>query len=103
MKCPYEHAVYTRKEGAELLLVGVYVDDLIMTGTSVSVIVKFKGELIREFDMTDLGKLSYYLGLEVEQEKGCIEIKQRAYAKKVLQRAGLRECNAVKFPMELKL
>ena len=78
-------------------------DDLIITGTSVSVIVKFKGEMSREFDMTDLGKLSYYLGLEVEQQKGCIKIKQTAYAKKVLQRAGLSECNAVKFPMELKL
>ncbi|XP_074352342.1 uncharacterized protein LOC141691505 [Apium graveolens] len=67
IKCPYEHAVYTRKDWTELLLVGVYVDDLIITGTSVSVIVKFKGEMSREFDMTDLGKLSYYLGLEVAQ------------------------------------
>ncbi|XP_074342764.1 secreted RxLR effector protein 161-like [Apium graveolens] len=53
--------------------------------------------------MTNLSKLSYYLGLEVEQQNGCIEIKQMAYAKKVLQKAGLSECNAAKFPMELKL
>lgn len=102
-KCPYEHAVYIRKEGSETLLVGVYVDDLIITGSNLSHIVKFKGEMSSEFDMTDLGKLSYYLGLEVEQGRGYIEIKQTTYAKKVLQRAGMSECRAVKYPMEANL
>ena len=70
LKCPYEHAVFTRKDGNDSLIVGVYVDDLLITATTASVIVKFMGEMSREFDMTDLGKLSYYLGLEVEQTKG---------------------------------
>ncbi|XP_074352885.1 uncharacterized protein LOC141692040 [Apium graveolens] len=103
IKCPYEHVVYTRKAANDFLIVGVYVDDLIITGTTISAIVKFKGEMRHEFDMTDLGKLSYYLGLEVEQASGCIQIKQMTYAKKVLQKAGLSECNSVKYLMELKL
>lgn len=41
-KCPYEHAVYTKREGEEALIVGVYVDDLLITGTNISVIDKFK-------------------------------------------------------------
>lgn len=61
VKCPFEHAVYTKKEGEHSLIVGVYVDDLLVTGSSMSYIAKFKGEMSREFDMSDLGKLSYYL------------------------------------------
>lgn len=84
-------------------IIGVYVDDLIITGTSVSVIVKFKEEMSKEFDMTDLGNLSYYLGLEVEQAEGFIEIMQTSHEKKVLQRAGLIDCKPVKYPMESKM
>lgn len=64
-----------KKEGDESLIIGIYVDDLIITGTSVSNIVKFKMQMSKEFEMSDLGKLSYYLGIEVDQEKGCIELK----------------------------
>ncbi|KAL8117722.1 hypothetical protein AgCh_015555 [Apium graveolens] len=103
VKCPFEHAVYTRKDGDNSLIVGIYVDNLLVTGTSLSDIVKFKGEMGREFDMSDLGKLSYYLGLEVTQGNGFIELRQTNYAKKMLEKAGMAECNAVKFPMEHKL
>ncbi|WCJ34767.1 Retrovirus-related Pol polyprotein from transposon TNT 1-94 [Euphorbia peplus] len=103
IKCPFEHAVYTRRDGDESLIIGVYVDDLLITGTSVSAIIKFKEQMSKEFDMSDLGKLSYYLGLEVDQGKGYIELKQAAYAKKLLEKAGMSDCNPVKYPMDHKL
>ncbi|XP_074351878.1 uncharacterized protein LOC141691029 [Apium graveolens] len=103
VKCPFEHAVYTKREGEESLLIGVYVDDLIITGTSVSNIAKFKLQMSKVFEMSDLGKLSYYLSIEVEQGNGFIELKQMTYAKKVLDNAGMSDCNAVKFPMEPKI
>lgn len=100
VKCPLEHAVYTRREGEESVIIGVYVDDLIITETNVENIVKFKDQMSKEFEMSDLGKLSYYLGIEVNQREGCIELKQTAYAKKVLEKAGMLDCKPVKFPME---
>lgn len=102
-KYPFEHAVYIKHEGGESLIVGVYVDDLLVTGTSVSNIVKFKEQMSREFDMSDLGKLSYYIGIEVYQGRGFVELKQTAYAKKLLEKHGMGECNPVKYPMELKI
>jgi hypothetical protein len=60
---PLEHAVYRRSQGTELLLVGVYVDDLIITGSSKKIIDAFKEEMMRSFRMSDLGLLSYYLGI----------------------------------------
>lgn len=75
VKCPFQHAVYLKHTSIEVLIIGVYVDDLIITGTKLSTIVKLKGEMSKEFDMSDLGKLTYYLGLEVNQGRGFIEIR----------------------------
>ena len=51
--------------------------------------------------MSDLGLLTYYLGLEVHQRPGVITVCQAAYATKLLERAGMSDCNAVRVPMEL--
>lgn len=102
-KCPYEHAVYVRREGNESLIVGVYVDDLLITGTCVSNIDRIKKQISKEFDMTNMGKLSYYLGIEVKQEADYIELRQTAYAKKLLEKVGMRDCNPVKYPMEPRI
>lgn len=48
---------------------------------------EFKQQMSDQFEMNNLGKLSYYLGIEVKQQDGCIELKQTGYAKKVLERA----------------
>lgn len=95
--------MYIKRQGTESLLVGVYVDDLIVTGTKLLNIVKFKGEMKSEFDMSELGLLLYYLGLEVAQGHGVVKICQASYAKKVLERAGMIDCSTVKYPMEYKL
>jgi hypothetical protein len=80
VKCPSEHTVYTRNKGGDRLLLGVYVDDLIVTGTFAVAIGKFKVEMKTLFKMSDLGLLSYYLGIEVVQRPGCIKLGQAAYA-----------------------
>ncbi|XP_074364278.1 uncharacterized protein LOC141705105 [Apium graveolens] len=72
-------------------------------GTSLSHITKFKGEMSREFDMSNMGKLSYYLGLEVTQDTDFIELRQSTYARKVLKKAGMAKYKAVKYPMEYKI
>lgn len=102
VKRPYEHAMYTKREGNESLIVGVYVDDLLVTGTNVGNIIDFKIQMRNEFDTSDLGKLVYKLRIEVEQKKGCIELKQTAYAK-MLEKAGLQDCNERKYPMDQKI
>lgn len=103
MRCPYEHAVYTKRVDEESLIVGVYVDDLLVTGTNVSLITSFKKQMSGKFDMSDMGKLSYYLGIEVKQGDDYIQLKQSGYARKVIERAGMVGCNPTKFPMDPKL
>ncbi|KAG6524466.1 hypothetical protein ZIOFF_014375 [Zingiber officinale] len=100
--CNQEHAVYTRGKREASILVGVYVDDLIVTGRSTEGINKFKQQMMTEFEMSDLGLLSYYLGIEVEQQKSRILLRQSAYAKKILSQFQMADCNATKQPMEPK-
>lgn len=94
--------MYTRQEKEDVLIIGVYVDDILVTGSCVSSIEAFKKQMSNFFEMSDLGKLAYYLGIEVEQGDGFIELKQTGYAKKLLKQAGLEDCNPTKFPMDPK-
>ena len=103
MKCLQEQAVYTRNNETETLIVDMYVDDLIVTSTSVEGVKEFKQQMMEEFEMIDLGLLMYYLGIEVDQRKDCIMLKQSAYAKKLLQQFKMTKCNPIKYPKEEKL
>lgn len=94
--------MYTKKVGEESLVVAVYVDDLLVTGSNLSMINDFKKQMSEHFEMSDFGKLSYYLGIEVIQRRGCIELKQSGYARKILEKAGMGDCNPTKFPMDPK-
>ena len=98
-----EHAVYTRGTGNARLIVGVYVDDLIITGAHSETIQSFKGEMHSLFRMSDLGLLSYYLGIEVHQGNDGITINQSTDAQKLLKMGGLAGCNSACVPMEPRL
>jgi hypothetical protein len=82
-KCATEHAVYGRGTSSSRLLVGVYVDDLIITGSDRQEIARFKQEMQELFAMSDLGLLSFYLGIEVRQSGDGISINQSAYPQKL--------------------
>ncbi|GJW35711.1 uncharacterized mitochondrial protein-like protein [Tanacetum coccineum] len=78
-------------------------DELFMTGTSLDLINEFKRRMASQFEMLDLGKLTYYLGIEVSQGNDCVEIKQERYAMKILKEAGIKDCNVTLYPMEKDL
>jgi hypothetical protein len=67
-KCANEHGVYVRAATlSKLLIVCLYVDDLLVTGSNEEEITSFKHSMMAEFEMTDLGKLSHFLGIEFNQ------------------------------------
>jgi hypothetical protein len=100
---PHKAAIYRRGNGGNVLLVGVYVDDLVITGTKDAEVVAFKEEMKATFQMSDLGPLSFYLGIEVHQDNSGIILRQITYAKRVVELAGLTDCNPALTPMEEKL
>ena len=98
-----EHAVYIRQNNDAKLVVGVYVDDLVITGTDRDDLRVFKNEMAAAFKMSDLGLLHYYLGIEVKQSASGISLSQGAYAAKILERSGMAGCNPCQTPMEARL
>ncbi|KAH9745452.1 hypothetical protein KPL70_004078 [Citrus sinensis] len=99
-KCPYEHALYIKEKDGDILIVCLYVDDLIFTGSNPSLFEEFKRMMIKEFEMTDIGLMAYYLGIEVKQKEECIFISQESYAKEILKRFKMNDCKPVSTPVE---
>jgi hypothetical protein len=64
---PHEATIYRRGNGGNALLVGVYIDDLVIIDTKDAEVTSFKEEMKATFQMSDLGLLSFYLGIEVHQ------------------------------------
>ena len=61
--------MHKKGQGRDHLLVGIYVDDLLVTGADEELIAKFKLEMKELFKMDDLGLLSCYLAIEVQQKR----------------------------------
>jgi hypothetical protein len=102
-RTPSEHTIYIRWNGNVQLVIGVYVDNLIITGSNCDNIRSFKEEMMAAFKMGDLGLLHYYLGIEVKQSASGISLSQGAYVMKILERSDMTECNPCYVPMEARL
>ncbi|XP_058732941.1 uncharacterized mitochondrial protein AtMg00810-like [Vicia villosa] len=80
--------------GGNMILVCLYFDDILLTGSYYDDIVKFKKVPMNEFEMTGLGKLVYFLGMEIlYSEKGII-LHQLKYELELLKRFELRNCKS---------
>jgi hypothetical protein len=64
----HEATVYRWGNGGNVLQVGVYIDDLVITGTKDAEVVAFKEEMKATFQMSDRGPLSFYLGIDMHQD-----------------------------------
>ena len=82
---------------------GVYVDDLIIAGADAEKVEKFKAAMKQRLDMSDLGLLSFYLGIEVHQDASGFTLHQAHYAKRILDLGDMAGCNPAHTLMEEKL
>ena len=98
--CHSDPTIYIQKEGTDLLILVLYVDDLILTGSSSSMIQSVQQQLMEQFDMTDLGFLHYFLGLQVHQSSDGIFIYQEKYVLDLLQHFGMVDCKTTPTPFQ---
>ncbi|CAA7044030.1 unnamed protein product [Microthlaspi erraticum] len=98
-KADYSHFCFIRDNIALHIL--VYVDDFIVAGNDLSTIYKFKAYLSEYFHMKDLGKLKYFLGIEVARNADGFFLSQRKYALDILAESGLLASKPALTPMEL--
>jgi hypothetical protein len=90
-----------RESGAVFLL--LYVDDIVLTGSDPQLISLVKVLLQKHFKIKDLGKLKYFLGIEVARSKQGLFLTQRQYVLDIISDSGLTASKPVDFPMEQNL
>lgn len=98
-KSSYDHTLFIKKEGKKCILVSIYVDDLIFAGNDDSLVEEFKQTMKQEFEMTDLGLMRFFLGVEIRQNSEGIHLCQKKYAQEVLERFKMVDRNSVKNPI----
>ncbi|CAH9143716.1 unnamed protein product [Cuscuta epithymum] len=101
--CISEHGVYVKRTHSDIIVICLYVDDLLVTSSSFEQIEIFKGQMEREFEMTDLGQLAYFLGMEFCFLADGVFIHQKKYIADVLKKYHMIECNHANSPMEPRL
>ena len=79
----------------------LYVDDMIITSDDLSGIQELKDFFSQQFEMKDLGRLSYFLGLEITYSTDGLYITQAKYASDLLSRAALTDSKTIDTPVEL--
>lgn len=94
--------IYYKNTGGDMFYMGVYVDDIVLAGKSETDLKQVKIALSRKFDIKDLGKLNYFLGVKVEkQESGSIWIGQPAYTESLLAEFEMQDCKPVSTPVNI--
>ena len=79
----------------------LYVDDIILTASSDSLLRSIIKSLSAEFNMTDLGDLHHFLGIAVQKQKGGLFLTQSMYAANILSRTNMSNCKSVSTPVEV--
>ncbi|GJX07723.1 retrovirus-related pol polyprotein from transposon TNT 1-94 [Tanacetum coccineum] len=91
--------LFTRKSGKHILLVQIYVDDIIFSSTDHNACNIFSKEMSSKFQMSMMGQMSFFLGLQVSQSPGGIFINQAKYALETLKKYGMDLSDPVDTPM----
>ncbi|CAL8165494.1 unnamed protein product [Prunus armeniaca] len=94
-----EATLYVKSAESGILIVSLYVDDIIYTGSSRELLLDFKTEMMKQYEMTDLGLLHHFLGLGVIQTESYIFLHQKKYAKTLLDRFGFKDCKSIATPL----
>lgn len=81
------------------MVVSLYVHDMLYAGSSIELVSDFKWAIMNKFDMTDLGELHYFLGLEVSQTNEGIFVCQQKYTKDLLKKFNIEKCKVVASPI----
>ncbi|GJS68710.1 retrovirus-related pol polyprotein from transposon TNT 1-94 [Tanacetum coccineum] len=90
--------LFTRRHGEDILLVQVYVDDIIFGSTNLDFSKRFANLMKNNFEMSMMGELKFFLGLQVHQSPRGIFISQSQYAIELLKKHSLDECVSMSTP-----
>ncbi|GJS34890.1 putative ribonuclease H-like domain-containing protein [Tanacetum coccineum] len=95
-----DKTLFIKKIKNDILLVQVYVDDIIFGSTKESLSTEFEQLMHKRFQMSSMGELTFFLGLQVEQRKDGIFLSQDKYVYDILKKFGFSNVKTTSTPME---
>jgi hypothetical protein len=86
------------RQGRDILIVQVYVDDIIFSGPSNSLVARVAEDMSREFEMSMMGEFQFFLGLQIKQTKEGTFVHQAKYTKDIVWKFKM-DSKAMEMPM----
>nr|XP_020169565.1 uncharacterized mitochondrial protein AtMg00810-like [Aegilops tauschii subsp. strangulata] len=95
-----DSSLFVYRRGADMAYLLLYVDDIILTASSSTLLHSLIASLRTEFSMRDMGDLHYFLGISVTRSKDSLFLSQEKYALDLLDRAGMLQCKTISTPVD---
>jgi hypothetical protein len=90
-----DQTLFLLKQGRDILIVQVYVDDIIFGGSSNSLVARFADDMSREFEMSMMGELQFFLGLQIKLSKEGTFVHQAKYTKDIVRKFKMEDSKAM--------
>nr|GFA75788.1 hypothetical protein [Tanacetum cinerariifolium] len=95
-----DQTLFIKKQKGDILLVQIYVDDIIFGATNKDLCRSFEKLMKYKFQMSSMGELTFFLGLQVKQKKDGIFISQDKYVAEILRKFGLTKGKSASTPID---
>lgn len=100
MKCDSDSCVYMKGSGKSLLIIGVYVDDILLASFDDTGLERCKEFISKNFKLVDKGSVNHFLGLEVERNQSEIKIGQKQFILDLLKQFNMNDCRKGLTPLD---
>ncbi|GJS22334.1 putative ribonuclease H-like domain-containing protein [Tanacetum coccineum] len=97
-----DQTLFIKKQKGDILLVQVYVDDIIFGSTKKELCLEFEKLMHDKFQMSSMGELTFFLGLQVKQKEDGIFISQDKYVTDILKKFGFQDVKTTSTPMDIE-
>ncbi|GJS84570.1 uncharacterized mitochondrial protein-like protein [Tanacetum coccineum] len=95
-----DKTLFIRRDKGDILLVQVYIDDIIFSSTKKSLCIEFEKMMHKKFQMSSMGELTFFLGLQVKQKEDGIFTSQDKYVTEILKKFSFTDVKIASTPME---
>jgi hypothetical protein len=94
-----DHTLFLLRQGRDILIVQVYVDDIVFGGSSNSLVARFAEDMSRVFEMSMMGDLQFFLRLQIKQSKEGTFVHQAKYTKDIVRKFKMEDSKSMATPM----
>ncbi|KAL0283563.1 UNVERIFIED_CONTAM: Retrovirus-related Pol polyprotein from transposon TNT 1-94 [Sesamum radiatum] len=97
-----DHCVYVKRSVKNFFILSLYVDDILLAGNNMEMIVATQKWLSSAFEMKDMGEAEYILGVKIHRDcsKKLLSLSQETYIKRIIERFRMHNANPVDTPID---